>query len=135
MATFENGSHLAPDIGRIGRARSQSYNHNERTVMPKDYVEERSGGRYIAGTRVSLASVVFQFRQGAPPEIILQNFPALASLENVYGAITFYLANQATVDAYLADQERKWREFRATADPLPPGLVERLQQSREQRRS
>ena len=47
----------------------------------KEYIEERGGGLYVAGTRVSLASVVLQFRQGAAPESILQNFPALASLE------------------------------------------------------
>ena len=51
------------------------------------------GGLYVAGTRVSLASVVIQFRQGASPETILQNFPSLASLENVTGAVAYYLAN------------------------------------------
>jgi uncharacterized protein (DUF433 family) len=74
----------------------------------KQYIEERSGGMYVVGTRGSLASVVLQFRQGASPETILQNFPALTSLENVYGAIAYYLANQAAVEEYLTGQERKW---------------------------
>jgi uncharacterized protein (DUF433 family) len=95
--------------------------------MSKEYVEERSAGLYVLGTRVSLASVVLPFRQGAAPETILQNFPALASLENVYGAITFYLANQAKVDEYLKAQEQKWEEFRRSADPLPPSLTARLE--------
>lgn len=69
--------------------------------VAKEYVEERSGGQYIVGTRVSLASVVVQFQQGASPETILQNFPSLASLENVYGAIAYYLANQPAVEQYL----------------------------------
>jgi uncharacterized protein (DUF433 family) len=76
------------------------------------------------GTRVSLASVVLQFRQGTSPETILQNFPALASLENVYGAIAYYLANQPAIDEYLKAQEQKWQAFRTSADPLPPSLGE-----------
>ena len=93
--------------------------------MTKEYVEERSGALYVAGTRVSLASVIFQFRQGASPETILQNFPSLASLENVYGAIAYYLANQPAVDEYLRAQEQKWEDFGNVADP-PPALGERV---------
>jgi len=93
--------------------------------VAKEYIEERLGGLYVAGTRVSLASVIYQFQQGASPETILQNFPALASLENVYGAIAHYLANQAAVDEYLRAQERSWEEFRNTAD-LPPALGGRV---------
>jgi uncharacterized protein (DUF433 family) len=94
--------------------------------VSKEYIEERSGGQYIVGTRVSLASVVVQFQQGASPETILQNFPSLASLENVYGAIAYYLANQSAVDRYLEAQEQKWTDFRNVADP-PPALRERIQ--------
>jgi uncharacterized protein (DUF433 family) len=94
--------------------------------VSKEYIEERSGGQYVVGTRVSLASVVVQFQQGASPETILQNFPSLASLENVYGAIAYYLANQSAVDRYLEAQEQKWTGFRNAADP-PPALGERVQ--------
>jgi uncharacterized protein (DUF433 family) len=94
--------------------------------VAKEYIEERSHGLYVAGTRVSLASVVIQFRQGASPETILQNFPSLVSLENVYGAVAYYLANQPEVDQYLKAQELKWAEFRNTAD-APPSLGERVE--------
>jgi uncharacterized protein (DUF433 family) len=96
-------------------------------AMLKEYIEERSGGLYILGTRVSLASVVLAFKEGAAPETILQDFPALGSLENVYGAITYYLANQTKVDEYLKTQEAQWEEFRKSADPLPDSLTSRLQ--------
>jgi|SRR5215471_11029753 len=95
--------------------------------MAKEYIEERSGGLYVAGNRVSLASVVLEFKEGAAPETILQDFPALASLENVYGAITYYLANQAKVDEYLKAQEQRWEEFRRSADSLPESFTSRLQ--------
>jgi uncharacterized protein (DUF433 family) len=98
--------------------------------MTKEYVEERLGALYVTGTRVSLASVVLQFRQGVAPESILQNFPALACLENVYCAITYYLSNRPKFDEYLRVQEQKWEEFRKSADPLPPGLAMRLESVR-----
>ena len=69
--------------------------------MSKEYIEERSGALYVKGTRVSLASVVLEFREGAAPETILQDFPSSVSLENVYGALTHYLANQGKVEEDL----------------------------------
>jgi hypothetical protein len=45
------------------------------------YVEQRDGGYYIAGTRISLDSVVHAFRNGASPETILRSFPLIGSLE------------------------------------------------------
>jgi len=98
--------------------------------MSKEYIEERLGALYVRGTRVSLASVVLEFREGAAPETILQDFPALASLENVYGAVTFYLANQAKVEEYLKAQAEQWEEFQKSADPLPPTLTARLEGTR-----
>ncbi len=98
--------------------------------MSKEYIEERSGSLYIKGTRVSLASVVSEFKAGAAPETILQDFPALVSLENVYGGITYYLANQAKVEDDLKARAEKWEEFRKSADPLPPSLTARLEGTR-----
>jgi len=40
-------------------------------------VEGRNGGYYVKGTRVSLDSVVYSFRNGESPETIRQNFPCL----------------------------------------------------------
>ena len=95
--------------------------------MAKEYVEERSGGLYVTGTRVSLASVVLRFQQGASPETILQNFPALKSLENVYGAIAYYLANQRKVEEDLKALQSAWEEFQKVADPPPPDLGQHLE--------
>ena len=54
----------------------------------------------IAGTRVSLDSVVHAFWEGATPEEICQDFPSL-SLVQVYEAIAYYLKQREKVDAYL----------------------------------
>ncbi len=99
--------------------------------MAKEYIEERDGSYYVAGTRVSLDSVVHAFRRGESPETICQNFELLR-LEEVYGAIVFYLANQADIDAYLVRQNEKWAEGRRNAEPLPADLRERLTRARDE---
>ena len=42
-----------------------------------EYVEQRNGGYYVAGTRVSLDSVVCAFRRGSSPESIADQFQTL----------------------------------------------------------
>ena len=54
----------------------------------------------IAGTRVSLDSVIHSFWEGATPEEVCQDFPSL-SLAQVYEAIAYYLKQRDKVDAYL----------------------------------
>lgn len=95
-----------------------------------DYVEQRNNGLYVAGTRVSLASVVHEFRNGAAPETILRSFPMLGTLERVYGAITYTLAHPDQVDQYMVEQERLWQEGRRD-HPLPAHLFRRIEQARK----
>jgi uncharacterized protein (DUF433 family) len=66
--------------------------------MTKGYIEQRDGGYYLAATRISLDSIVYAFRRGESPETICQNFELL-DLEEVYGAIAYYLGNQVMIDA------------------------------------
>lgn len=99
--------------------------------MAKEYIEKREGGYYVAGTRISLDSIVHAFRRGESPETICQNFELL-DLEEVYGAIAYYLANQAGIDSYLATQETKWTDGRRNTGPLPDSLRERLMRARDE---
>ncbi len=39
-------------------------------AMHSEYVEQRNGGYYVAGTRISLDSVVYAFNRGDSPERI-----------------------------------------------------------------
>jgi len=89
--------------------------------MAREYVENRDGGYYLIGSRVSLESVIFLFLDGASPETIADEFPTL-SLEQVYGAITFYLADRARIDAYLSASEGLWEKARRNQSPPRPGL-------------
>jgi uncharacterized protein (DUF433 family) len=65
----------------------------------------------IAGTRVSLDSVVYSFLDGATPEEICQDFSSL-SLAQVYAAIAYYLQHRDKVDAYLKTQEQAAEKLR-----------------------
>jgi len=98
--------------------------------MAKEYIEQREGNYYIAGTRISLDSIIHAFRRGESPETICQNFELLL-LEEVYGAIAYYLANQAEIDAYLALQNEKWAEGKRNAEPLTASVRDKLARARE----
>ena len=45
--------------------------------MAREYIEQRDGSYYIAGTRISLDSIVQVFRRGDSLEMICQNFEPL----------------------------------------------------------
>jgi uncharacterized protein (DUF433 family) len=67
--------------------------------MSREYVEERDGGYYVAGTRASLNTIVQCFNEGLSPEAILGEFESL-NLTRIFGAITVYLESQSAIDAY-----------------------------------
>lgn len=77
-----------------------------------DYIEQRDKGYWILGTRVSLDSVVYRFLEGLSPEAIQADcFPAL-SLDQVYGAISYYLTHRAEIDRYLREADKDYEAFR-----------------------
>ena len=99
--------------------------------MAKEYVEEVDGGYRVAGSRVSLDSIVYCFREGLSPESIAESFPTL-TLEQVYGAIAYYLANQPIVDEYLREGEKLSHELQAQSRVRNADLITRLQRARRE---
>lgn len=97
--------------------------------MDDPYVERRDDAYYIAGSRVSLDSVVYAFLAGQTPESIAQSFPVL-SLEQVYGAITFYLAHRDEVDDYLARAREDFEAQRRAAREADPAFYQKLAEAR-----
>jgi len=97
--------------------------------MSKEYVEQRDGGFWISGKRISLDSVVYDFRNGAAPESILQSFPLL-TLEEIYGAITFYLSHQEQIDAYLRDGEIEYEKQRQREREADPSFYQKFENAR-----
>ncbi len=53
---------------------------------------------------MSLDSLVL-FREGISAEGMVESYPSL-TLEQVHGALAFYLANQEEIDAYLVEGQR-----------------------------
>jgi uncharacterized protein (DUF433 family) len=98
--------------------------------MAKDYIERREGTFYLIGSRVPLARIVYEFQNGADPETIRLDYSTL-SLEQVYGAIAFYLGNKEVVEKDMAELQRIEEEF-IKANPNPPGLKRKLLERREQ---
>jgi uncharacterized protein (DUF433 family) len=97
--------------------------------MSKEYVEQRGGGYYIAASRVSLESVVYAYLRGESPEDIAESFPAI-SLEQVFGAVAFYLANREIVDQYLHQERAEFARLREEARRRNPALYARLDAAR-----
>ncbi len=99
--------------------------------MNVTYVERREGSYMVAGTRVSLDSIVHAFVSGASAETIAQAFPVL-NLEQAYGAITFYLAHREEVDRYLEARQRDFAAKRDASREADPMFYQRLADAKRQ---
>lgn len=98
----------------------------------KQYIEQRNQVYWVAGTRISLDSVVYSFLNGESPESIAQNFPLL-SLEQVYGAITFYLAHREMVDVYLEKGEAEFQQLQQSFREKNTLLYQKLKAAQAQK--
>ena len=78
---------------------------------PLPLASDEYGVIRVGGTRVTLDTIVTAYEQGENPEVIADQYPAVA-LSDVYATITFYLRHRAEVDAYRADRERRGEEVR-----------------------
>jgi len=100
----------------------------EQSAVPlaKAYVHlDESGVLRVGTSRVMLDSIVASFEQGYSAETIQQQYPAL-SLEEVYGAIAWYLAHADEVSQYLQRQQVVWDQWRAKAAAQPSSVIQRL---------
>jgi uncharacterized protein (DUF433 family) len=105
------------------------YNRAEGFQMGDQYVEQRDGAYYVAGSRVSLDSVVYAFLRGESPDGIVESFPSL-SLEQAYGAIAYYLAHQQAIDTYLEQGRAEFERMREESRRKHPALYAKLDAAR-----
>jgi len=101
-----------------------------RYTLVMEYVEQRNGGYYVAGTRVSLDSVVYAFLEGDSPEGIAYSFQAL-TLEQIFGSLAYYLANRPVIDEYLRQGEIEYDRLYEEARAADPAFYARLDAARE----
>jgi uncharacterized protein (DUF433 family) len=97
--------------------------------MRKEYVKKVEGAYRVGGTRVSLDSLVYLFREGMSAESMVDSYPAL-TLEQVHGALAFYLANQKEIDTYLAEGQRTSDSQHQQSRQTNAEFVAKLQRAR-----
>jgi uncharacterized protein (DUF433 family) len=98
-------------------------------LMPKEYVNYSEGAYRIVDTRVSLDSLVYLFREGMSAESMVESYPAL-TLEQVHGALAFYLGNQREIDAYLTEGQRAAESQHRQSRQTNAELIAKLQRAR-----
>jgi uncharacterized protein (DUF433 family) len=81
----------------------------------------------VAGTRVTLDTIVGTFEAGATAEEIAQQYSSVP-LVDVYSVITYYLRHKSEVDAYVKQREEQADRVREDVERRFPsrGLRERL---------
>jgi uncharacterized protein (DUF433 family) len=69
----------------------------------------------VAGTRVTLDSIVAAFDIGATPEEIVQQYPSI-DLATVYAVVAYVLANRGHVESYLEARRERGAEVRVETE-------------------
>lgn len=88
---------------------------------------DADGAIRVAGTRVTLDTVVATFMTGASPEEIAQDYPVL-QLADIYAVLTYYLRHREEVDTYLRERRARGEALRREIEARSPqsGLRELL---------
>jgi uncharacterized protein (DUF433 family) len=94
---------------------------------PVPLAVDADGVYRVAGTRVTLDTVVAAYQEGATPEEIGDQYPSL-KLDHIYAVISYYLRHREEVAAYLSDRAKFASEVRAAAEKAWPshGICDRL---------
>jgi uncharacterized protein (DUF433 family) len=101
-----------------------------KNAMSDAYIEQHEGVYTVAGTRVSLDSIVYAFLSGPSAEAIAQAFPVL-NLEQVYGAIAYYLRHRDDIDRYLECRRQDFDAARQAARDGDPMFYQKVADTRK----
>ncbi|HYL74638.1 MAG TPA: DUF433 domain-containing protein [Bryobacteraceae bacterium] len=92
-------------------------------------MRQTEGVYRIGDTRVSLDSIVYLFREGMSAETMVESYPAL-TLEQVHGALAFYLGNRREIDRSLAEGQRAAQSQHEQSRKTNAELIAKLQRAR-----
>ncbi|HJZ96685.1 MAG TPA: DUF433 domain-containing protein [Candidatus Solibacter sp.] len=98
--------------------------------MATEYVERRPEGFYIVDSRVPIDRIVHEYWTGEEPETTQLHFPTL-TLEQVKGALEFYLSHREEVDRVIEERKRA-EEMYIAEHPTPPEIVAKFERMRRQ---
>ncbi|HXG49441.1 MAG TPA: DUF433 domain-containing protein [Methylomirabilota bacterium] len=73
------------------------------TTQTIPLTRDEDGVWRVSGSRVTLDTIVHQFKSGATAEQIQEDFPSLA-LGDIYSVIAHYLEHSRAVEEYLGEQ-------------------------------
>ena len=73
-------------------------------IDPTPLSSDEHGTVRVAGTRITLESVLWLYKQGYAAEAVVEAFPTL-SLPDVYSVVAYYLRHQPDVERYLAQRQ------------------------------
>ena len=95
--------------------------------------QDEHGAVRVAGSRLTLDTVVGAFKRGATAEQIQDSFPSL-SLCEIYAVIAYYLAFQNEVEDYLRERQTEAAELQREVESRPQyqAFRERLRTRRAQ---
>jgi len=86
------------------------------------------GAIRIAGSRVSLESVLHHYKAGATPEQIACKFPSLR-LADIYSVVAYYLNHREAIEQYLRESEAAGDVIQAQIESHP-GYVSAMDEIR-----
>ena len=96
-------------------------------TQPSPLRRDAQGVLRIGSTRIPLDTVINCFHLGYSPEEMIQQFPTL-NLVDVYAAISIYLHNRESLDAYLEARRKEGEQLQQEImrQPHMQGIRERL---------
>ena len=97
--------------------------------MHKEYVTNVAGAYMVTNTRVSLDSLIYLFREGMSAESMVESYPAV-TLEQVHGALAYYLGNQKEIDEYLTQGQRVAESQHEQSRQTNAEMIAKLQRAR-----
>lgn len=94
---------------------------------PVPLATDADGVYRVAGTRVTLDTLVAAYQEGATPEEMVDQYPSL-QLDHIYAVIGYYLRHRDEVAAYLSRRAAIAAEVRSASEKTwpPHGLRDRL---------
>ena len=94
---------------------------------PAPITKDEDGVLRVAGTRVTLDSIVTAFDLGATPEEIVQRYPSV-DLASAYALIAYVLRHRESVDVYLTERAKAAADAQTEVEARfpPDGLRPRL---------
>lgn len=89
---------------------------------------------FVKGTRIPIDTIILEFKLGASPEAIVEQFSTL-QLVDVYTVISYYLHHQTEIEAYLEERQQEAQKIREENERRFPakGLRDRLLARQQQK--